>query len=195
MERPRGVAFQFQVSKHRVEFHSNKTTNILSNNPSGPCLMDNSKHLRPEVTVIVLASTLPGVTERLAGEAPGKQSCSSESGAVEGEDVWDEERGICIMPSRFNPNLIVPSVDILPSGVNLSTRLTTVCALGVGNSPEPCLEDFLAEGVVVTESDCAESRPSCGEGESPDAREKVDVREVIHFSSFSASSGNRLRFI
>jgi len=69
--------------------------------------MDDSKHLRPDRTVIFLASSLPGVTERLAGEAPGKQSCSSESGAVEGEDVGDEERAIIVF-WRASPGACAP---------------------------------------------------------------------------------------
>jgi hypothetical protein len=75
-----------------VEFHADDSTNILSKHPSGPGLFDNSKHLRPEVAVIFFALSLPGVTERLAGEASGKQSCSSESGSVKVSDVGDEDR-------------------------------------------------------------------------------------------------------
>jgi hypothetical protein len=180
MERPRSVAFQFQISKHRVEFHADETANILSNDPSGPRLMDDSKHLRPDRTVIFLASSLPGVTERLAGEPPGKQSCSSESGAVEGEDVGDEERSVLpTTVSRFGKRLGAladSSVTVAPIAVH---------TLGVGNSPEPCLEDFLTEGLDFTERDGAESRPSCGEGEAPNAREKVNMREVIHLLHLS----------
>jgi hypothetical protein len=90
------VSDAIQVSKHLVEFHADDSNNIFSNNPTGLCFLNDAQHFRPEVTVIFLASSLPGVTERLAGEAPGKQSCSSESGAVELEDVGDEERAIIV---------------------------------------------------------------------------------------------------
>jgi hypothetical protein len=141
--------------------------------------MDDSKHLRPDRTVIFLASSLPGVTERLAGEAPGKQSCSSESGPVEGEDVGDEERmAFPTTVSRFG-NLLESLADssVIVAPIAVHTR-------GVGNSPEPCLENFLAEGVDFTHGDCAESCPFRGEVEAADARKERDVREVIHALSF-----------
>jgi len=51
----------------------------------------NSEHFRPEVAAIILALSLPGNGERLAWESSGKESCASESGAVEGSDVGDED--------------------------------------------------------------------------------------------------------
>ena len=65
-----GVAEGFQVRKHRVECHVDDSSNILTNDPSGPEFLYNSEHLWPEVTVIFRASSLPGNTERLAGESP-----------------------------------------------------------------------------------------------------------------------------
>jgi hypothetical protein len=84
------IAFGFQVRTHLLEFHIDDSSNVLTNDPSGLGFRNNSEHFRPEVTVILLASTLPGDRERLAGEAPGKQSCSVEAGAGEGADVGDE---------------------------------------------------------------------------------------------------------
>ena len=66
-ERLAGVAEGFQVSKTAVEFHTDETSNILTNDPSGPDSRDNPAHLRPEVAVIRLAKSLPGVREGLAG--------------------------------------------------------------------------------------------------------------------------------
>jgi len=69
-ERPDGITFTFQVRTTRFEFHIDDSSNILSKHPIGPELPHDSKHFRPEVTVVLLASTLPGTTERLAGESP-----------------------------------------------------------------------------------------------------------------------------
>ena len=68
-ERLAGVVACFQVRKHIVERHLDDASNVLTNDPSGPALADDAAHLRPEVAVIRLASTLPGDAEGLAGEA------------------------------------------------------------------------------------------------------------------------------
>jgi len=70
--RPDFIAFGLQVNTHAFELHLDDTSNILSDDPSGPCFGNNAQHLRPEVTVICLASSLSGAGKRLAGEAPGK---------------------------------------------------------------------------------------------------------------------------
>jgi hypothetical protein len=54
-------------------YHAGESTNIFSNNPSRPEFLDNSKHFRPEETVIIRSSALSGNTERLARESSGKQ--------------------------------------------------------------------------------------------------------------------------
>jgi len=70
------VVFAFQVRKHFVEPHIDVPSNILSNDPSGPELFDAIKHCWPEVTVIIRALSLPGVTERLARvSAANKFNC------------------------------------------------------------------------------------------------------------------------
>jgi hypothetical protein len=66
-----GVAFGFQVSEAIVEFHLDDASNVLTKHPSWSCLPNNSQHLRPEVTVICLPSTLPGDAEWLAWETSG----------------------------------------------------------------------------------------------------------------------------
>ena len=76
-ERPCLVAFSFQIRKDRVEFHLDDANNVLSNNPSGPDLRNDSKHLRPEVTVIFCASSLPRLRERLARKTPAYNICPS----------------------------------------------------------------------------------------------------------------------
>tara|TARA_R100001126_G_scaffold92582_1_gene62524 strand:+ start:107 stop:418 length:312 start_codon:yes stop_codon:yes gene_type:complete len=58
-EFPDFIAFSFQARLHIVECHIDEPKNILSNNPSWLDLLDDSKHFRPEVTVIVLASSGP----------------------------------------------------------------------------------------------------------------------------------------
>ena len=70
-ECPAFVAFRFQVSKHLVECQIDDSRHIFTKHPSGPEFPYNSEHFRPEVTVIVLASALPGKGKWLAGEASG----------------------------------------------------------------------------------------------------------------------------
>jgi hypothetical protein len=65
-KRPALVACTFQVKLHNVECHLDEPSNILDNNPSGVACSHNTKHFRPEVTVIFCAALLPCVTERLA---------------------------------------------------------------------------------------------------------------------------------
>jgi hypothetical protein len=49
--------------------HREEASNIFSNDPTGPDFIDATVHVRPEVTVILRASSLPGITERLAWES------------------------------------------------------------------------------------------------------------------------------
>tara|TARA_R100001509_G_scaffold158629_1_gene124061 strand:- start:91 stop:438 length:348 start_codon:yes stop_codon:yes gene_type:complete len=73
-----GVAFTFQVRKHRVEFHVDDSSNVFANDPSGLYFAYDSEHLRPECAVIFCASLLPGNGERLARESSAnKLNCSS----------------------------------------------------------------------------------------------------------------------
>jgi hypothetical protein len=65
------VIFRFQVRKHRVECQIDDSRHIFTNDPSGPEFVYNSEKFWPEVTVILLASLLPGNRERLAGESSG----------------------------------------------------------------------------------------------------------------------------
>jgi hypothetical protein len=67
IKRPCGVTCGFQVSKHLVEVHSDDSRNIFAKEPSGSEGFNNANNFRPEVTVICLASLLPGNTKRLAG--------------------------------------------------------------------------------------------------------------------------------
>jgi hypothetical protein len=69
-KRPAGVAFVFQVRKHFVEAHVDVSSNIFSNDPSGPCGNHDPTHFRPEMTVIFLAPPLPGETKGLAWVSP-----------------------------------------------------------------------------------------------------------------------------
>ena len=72
-----GVADAFQVRKHRVECQIDDARHVLTKDPTGPDFVNNAEHFRPEVTVIVLASALPGKAERLTGESSGNNvNCS-----------------------------------------------------------------------------------------------------------------------
>jgi hypothetical protein len=61
-----GVVFTFQVSQHVVEPHTDVTSNIFCNDPSGPDFFDKSEIFRPESAVIILAFSLPGSAKWLA---------------------------------------------------------------------------------------------------------------------------------
>ena len=75
--RPAGVAVAFHFRKHRIEAHCDMPSNVFSQDVTGPGLVNNSAHLRPEVTVICRASSLPGRGERLAWVPAGnKVNCS-----------------------------------------------------------------------------------------------------------------------
>nr|WP_240613075.1 hypothetical protein [Chitinophaga parva] len=66
------VTLCLQVSIHLPEYQAflpiKNPGNVLGHDPTGPDLLNNSKHCRPEVAVICCASALPGCTKRLAGE-------------------------------------------------------------------------------------------------------------------------------
>jgi hypothetical protein len=61
-----GVVFSFQVSQHIVEAHIDVPSNIFEHGPRRPDFSYKPNKFRPEVTVICLASSLPGNTEWLA---------------------------------------------------------------------------------------------------------------------------------
>jgi hypothetical protein len=69
IKRPCGVAFALQVSEYFIQAQSHESSNVFSNNPSGPAFPDKSKHFRPEVAGVVLRSLLAGLGEGLAGES------------------------------------------------------------------------------------------------------------------------------
>jgi hypothetical protein len=64
------VAFTFQVRQTAVEFHVDNSVNVFRNSPSGPDLGNDTEHFRPEETVIVLASSLPGDGKWRTRETP-----------------------------------------------------------------------------------------------------------------------------
>ena len=98
-KRPRGVADAFQVRKDIVELHRDDSSNVLTNDPTGVCAVNNSEHFRPERTVIFLAESLPGDAERLTRKSPCEQVNPGVVGAVEGEDVGVDSRRNCSLPS------------------------------------------------------------------------------------------------
>jgi hypothetical protein len=72
IECPAGVTAILQANNTIVECHVNDSRHIFSNNPSGPELLNNPEHFRPEKTVILVALSLPGTTKRLAGKSTGQ---------------------------------------------------------------------------------------------------------------------------
>lgn len=79
-ERPDFVAETLQVSSAIFERHADEASNVFSKHPSGPELRHDPVHLRPEETVIVRASSLPGATERLAGKAAADEGRAFDAG-------------------------------------------------------------------------------------------------------------------
>ena len=63
----RGLASQ--RSENPSFHHSGDSSNILTDNPSGPDFVNNPEHLRPEITVISRPPPFSGKTEGLAGES------------------------------------------------------------------------------------------------------------------------------
>ena len=64
--------FASHVNKYPSFHHSGDSSNILTDNPSGPDFVNNAEHLRPEITVIVSSSPLSGVGKRLTWESSGE---------------------------------------------------------------------------------------------------------------------------
>jgi hypothetical protein len=67
------VIFTFQISMHLVECHVDDASNILTNDPTWPCFAYDSEHFRPEVAVIILASSLAGNGKWLTGKTAGEK--------------------------------------------------------------------------------------------------------------------------
>lgn len=81
--------FAPQVSKYPAFDHRGDSSNVLTNDPSGPDFVNSTEHLRPEVTVIVSPPPLSGVGKRLAGKASGKDvDLSSPRGEIGCLDVF-----------------------------------------------------------------------------------------------------------
>lgn len=66
----RGLASQ--ISEYPSFDHRGDSSNVLTNDPSGPDFANNAEHLRPEVTCVFLPPPLSCIGKRLAGEASGK---------------------------------------------------------------------------------------------------------------------------
>ena len=92
--------------------HREDSTNVLSHNPSGPDCVDALKHIRPEVAVILRASSLPGIAEGLAGKA-----------ACEHVDPASPLREVCLCDVVIRFCVWVPVVQHRPpEGVNLAVE-------------------------------------------------------------------------
>jgi len=82
-QRPAGVADSLQIRKHFVEFHRDDSSNVLSKDETGSRFTNNAAHLRPEMAVVLRASSEAGVGKRLAGKPASKQVNSVEVTSVE----------------------------------------------------------------------------------------------------------------
>lgn len=61
-----------QVSAYPSFDHSGDSSNIFTDNPSGPDFVNNAEHFRPEVTLVLSPPPFSGIGERLAGESTGE---------------------------------------------------------------------------------------------------------------------------
>lgn len=67
--RPDLIADTFQIKTRLFECHVGEVSNILTQDEARSALVNDSEHFRPEVTVILRASSLPGCTKWLTREA------------------------------------------------------------------------------------------------------------------------------
>ena len=61
------------VSRLAGLYHLEDATNVLTNNPTGPDLVNGTEHVRPEVTAVLRALSPAGNGKGLAGESPGNK--------------------------------------------------------------------------------------------------------------------------
>lgn len=93
-----GVTFTFQVRYAPVELHADEASNVFTNDPSGPASFDNTKHLRPEVAVVFLALSLPGIAEGLTRKTSGDKVNWSDRNWIKRPDVFMDN---CVRPMLF----------------------------------------------------------------------------------------------
>ena len=65
-----GIASQF--SEYPSFDHSGDSSNIFTNDPSGPDFVNNPEHLRPEITFVLSSPPFSCVGKRLTGKASGE---------------------------------------------------------------------------------------------------------------------------
>lgn len=85
--RPCGVPDGFQVSEYTVECHVDDASNVLSQDETRSCRVNNPVHCRPEVARIILAASLPGNAKWLAWEASGNKVDWAKLGSFERSDI------------------------------------------------------------------------------------------------------------
>jgi hypothetical protein len=81
IKRPCGVAFVFQVSEYFVQAQLNEASNVFSNDPIGPKFLDESKHVWPEMSGVVLGLSGTCDTKGLTRE-------SSHNNIWSGRDIF-----------------------------------------------------------------------------------------------------------
>jgi len=114
------VAFTFQVRTHRVEnqpvIPTNEAANVLRHDIGGASLSNDSKHLRPEISIVGCPGPLSCCRKRLAGEATRKDSyTSSKRSCVEGFDIVEGFRFGEVMGEDLPTERVALDVeDVLP---------------------------------------------------------------------------------
>lgn len=77
----------FQVSAHLLDPQMEEPRHIFTKEPSGPENGETADHFRPEVTLVVCASSLPGTTDWLAREASAHEVNGLDPFPIDSSDV------------------------------------------------------------------------------------------------------------
>jgi hypothetical protein len=165
--RLRLVTEGFQVSKTIVECHVDEPKNVLTNDETGSDLVNNADHFRPEVTVIVLASSLPGDTKWLAREPAGDE-VDARSADIS-SSVWFAPLDRSPLHGRgvgnsgpVVPHSLLRTLDPFPDMLTSQRSDIPVD----GDSWEVLGQHLLAERVDLAELDGGEPGPAGGESEA-----------------------------
>jgi len=76
----------FQVSTHTFECHTDETRNVFTQEKNGLCFVNNAKHFRPEIPLVILSLLLSGKGEGLTWPACGNE-ISGNCSAIQFRDV------------------------------------------------------------------------------------------------------------
>jgi len=119
--------------------HADDSSNILANDPSWLYLANESAHFRPEMAVVIRASSLSGMAPRLTGESAANKVNWADSGGDVGSAVRlctaSVNAVVTCFPLVALCGLLIPSQDV-PSEFTNSPLNVILFADGVGQSSD-----------------------------------------------------------